>query len=343
MMKLKQNQDGLVAIVVSMMFIIIITLVVVSFAFLMRREQQQVLDRQLSTQAFYAAESGVNDHVAKLIKGESFVDSTDCTGAPVQLDSDSNAFYSCVIVDQSLPDVRFPTDLTKDESKLVRLTSSDPDRPIHSIDVLWEAVESESKGKFASNDVYNLPTDTFSQSNKKSFANYIAVVDTMVIPISNIDSVNRTQINDAAKSFFAYPSTENQNSSKIDYRSPAADGAFVGGGCDQAKADGRPLECKANINNLGGVKDVVVRVKPLYKNANIRLVARDKKGEQVDIIGVQAEIDSTGRANDVLRRIQVRIPLQGNQGYFPEFVLESGDDICKRLRLQIDTGRDLCL
>ena len=54
--------------------------------------------------------------------------------------------------------------------------------------------------------------------------------------------------------------------------------------------------------------------------------------------GAQVVIDSTGRANDVLRRVQVRITggtttfsYGDNTGNYPDNVLESADSICKRL------------
>ena len=43
----------------------------------------------------------------------------------------------------------------------------------------------------------------------------------------------------------------------------------------------------------------------------------------------QAEVDATGRAADVLRRIQVRVPIKRNF-IFPEFALGTADSICKR-------------
>ena len=60
-MDLRKNQDGIVSLIVSITIMIIISLVVISFARLMRTEQEQALDRQLSSQAFYAAETAVND------------------------------------------------------------------------------------------------------------------------------------------------------------------------------------------------------------------------------------------------------------------------------------------
>jgi len=58
---LQRNQSGMVSIMVTMILMIVMSLIVVGFAQVSRRNQRVALDRQLSTQAFYAAESGVND------------------------------------------------------------------------------------------------------------------------------------------------------------------------------------------------------------------------------------------------------------------------------------------
>src|SRR4051812_31465613 len=56
-----KNEDGLVALLVVGILIILLSLVTVAFTKLMGREARQSLDRVLSTQAYYAAESGIND------------------------------------------------------------------------------------------------------------------------------------------------------------------------------------------------------------------------------------------------------------------------------------------
>lgn len=97
---LKQNQHGIVSIFVAVMFVLITSLITTSFAFLMRREQQQVLDQQLSTQAFYAAESGVNDAVKALETG-GLGDITQC-GQQIGTTSKELATgfqrYTCILV-----------------------------------------------------------------------------------------------------------------------------------------------------------------------------------------------------------------------------------------------------
>jgi hypothetical protein len=55
----------------------------------------------------------------------------------------------------------------------------------------------------------------------------------------------------------------------------------------------------------------------------------------------QAVVDVTGKANDVFRRVQVRLPLKGTgtatnstsagSGFAPSFAILSADSLCKRL------------
>lgn len=60
MMYKKINQNGAAALLLAMFFVILITLVTIGFATLVRRDQRATLDKTLSKQAQYAAESGIN-------------------------------------------------------------------------------------------------------------------------------------------------------------------------------------------------------------------------------------------------------------------------------------------
>src|SRR5262245_28445627 len=59
-LKLMPNQSGMAAIIVTLIIMIVLSLITLGFARIVNREQRQVADRQLNTQAFYAAESGVS-------------------------------------------------------------------------------------------------------------------------------------------------------------------------------------------------------------------------------------------------------------------------------------------
>ncbi len=56
-----EQENGFASLVVAFIFIIVMALVTVGFSQVARREQRIALNNQLTTQAYYAAESGVND------------------------------------------------------------------------------------------------------------------------------------------------------------------------------------------------------------------------------------------------------------------------------------------
>jgi hypothetical protein len=59
--KNKKNEHGLVSIITVTLIVIILALMTAGFAKIMDRELRQSLDRELATQANYAAEAGLND------------------------------------------------------------------------------------------------------------------------------------------------------------------------------------------------------------------------------------------------------------------------------------------
>ena len=61
--QLQKDQNGIASIIIVVVIILILTLVVLAMSRNANREQRQALDRQLSSAAFYAAESGINDTI----------------------------------------------------------------------------------------------------------------------------------------------------------------------------------------------------------------------------------------------------------------------------------------
>src|SRR5882724_3022558 len=54
-------EAGFAALIIGIILVLILGLLTIGFAQLVRHEQSSALDKQLSSQAYYAAESGVND------------------------------------------------------------------------------------------------------------------------------------------------------------------------------------------------------------------------------------------------------------------------------------------
>ncbi len=107
------NEEGFAAIVIAMVLIVILSLLTVGFAQLMRHEERSALDKQLSSQAYYAAESGIND-AAAVISNNPLVSKTTCgptTGVGSLFPNNvvgvnTGSSYPCLLID--------PTPLTLD-------------------------------------------------------------------------------------------------------------------------------------------------------------------------------------------------------------------------------------
>jgi hypothetical protein len=64
---------------------------------------------------------------------------------------------------------------------------------------------------------------------------------------------------------------------------------------------------------------------------DVTLRAYDSSGSLLSFAGVQPRIDSTGRANDVFRRVSTRVSFSQPGVIMPEFAVESAAPICKNI------------
>ena len=95
--------------------------------------------------------------------------------------------------------------------------------------------------------------------------------------------------------------------------------------------------CTETVTNIpNGTRSLSLRLSSLYQTSNIDITALDNSGKRIPITGVQASIDSTGKAQDVLRRIQVRMPLIETGGQLPGASIQSNGSICKRFLIRSD-------
>lgn len=105
-----------------------------------------------------------------------------------------------------------------------------------------------------------------------------------------------------------------------------------------------PFGCPAHIQGVNGeeyrAEHYVVKVTSLYADTVVSLMgAQSVRLDPVALVGAQAAIDSTGKGNDVLRRINARVPLTSNGSgdvgsdfKGPEAGLRTAETVCKRIR-----------
>lgn len=344
-MNSKQYQTGFVSIVVSIVLMSIIALMATGFALLSRRESRQALDRQLSTQAFYAAESGINEAIVSIQDG--ITDIPTCYGVTSigsrNPDLGNGQKYTCVLVTQAPNNLQFGP-VTTNDSKVVKVQASDN---IDSLRISWQ--DFGGKTTFApSTGLALLPQQSYNTSTPSSYANNTGILRVNIIPVTQL---NRANITDNTQTLFLYPraATAGVINNYSFQTGQTPQGQFIDGKCNinniQAP-NNFPHYCNVNVTNTGGLgqtKVFYLRLKSIYRSSRVTIQAFNNSNPNtpLQLYNGQVIIDATGKASDVLRRVQVRIPY--NQDYqYPEAAIQTTDSLCKKLDASPSSVVDSC-
>ena len=334
------NQDGFVSIIVTMILMVFVTLLALGFAFLARQNQRENANRVLSTQAFYAAESAVNDAVKLIKSGGAATEKTSCTtplSGSSTTDIGSNNVdikYTCVLYDMAPTSLDYP-DIEAGEEKVIKVQAQSGN--LSSITISWE--DKNHGTSFATNNNHYLPQVFNDLTTGDNLASATGMIRATLIPVYS--TIKRDDLTTRAQTVFLYPKagngTTNQQFLTSNSLTDPNQGLFLDGNCNTNNV-APARHCNVTIrglNNGGGTGTFYLRIKALYKASGVTITARsvaNPNGANIRLVGEQATIDATGKADNVVRRIGVRLPLSG-LGNFPQYAVESVDSICKRLQV----------
>lgn len=332
------RESGMVAIMVTLILMIVISLIVLGFADISRRNQRQAIDRQLSTQAFYAAEAGVNDTAAviraALASGDPVAAKPDCqsdggglyASLNSNLDASGNVAYTCVTVDPTPSSLVYGNvGATGTVIPLNAVGGS-----IDSITLTWQ---SKDESATPANDCPANMTDVFSATGAWTCGYGVLRLD--IVPTSG-SGLSIGGLQSAAMTTFLVPLRPGGSGAApnpVSY-TPASTGTNnkLGVQCTNTS-------CSQTISGLSGDR-FYLRAVSLYKDVSLQVTA-SSGGNPVNIQSSQAVVDVTGRAGDVLRRIQVRIPLAASStNLMSDYALQSAEAVCKRFAVMDDFFRN---
>jgi hypothetical protein len=278
------------------------------------------LNRQLSTEAFYAADSGINNAAAIISAsdGSPVAETTSCnTANPYtvnnQLDS-TNVTYSCVTVNTS------PTSLMFDipvGSPYVFPVDVGGASTLNSIKLSWDnnnntdysgcpAASGATSGTFT-------PAADWSTVGK--------TCDASVLEVNMISAANSASLvgeETGSYTLFMYPTQKG-----------ASSGTFGNGSIyDAACVTG--AQCSVTISGFPASEKYYLRISSLYSDSALTVTGNNG----APLFNAQAEIDSTGKAQDVLQRLNARVCIaQGTcSEATPAYAVQSGDSLCKLIK-----------
>lgn len=329
--RIRRQQSGFVAIFSVLIIMGILTLLVLGFSSITRQAQKRALDDHLSTQALYAAESGINLVAWDIANGDTVDDITDCDTETPQyqhvIDDDNGVHISCLLVDMSPPDLEFSQVSVAGVGEPI-VASVESTGTIASMAFEWDASNCDGPcpiGNRGSSDL--VPLGTWGQNVGML---RVDLTSSGAAPSDRNGSAGQTY------TFYLYPTTNSSGTTQMTVNSGLGNqGAILLTYCNSANSIYR---CRAVINLNGAPSSAYyMRLTSYYNPVSVRVSAYNQNnaaGNVARLQNGQAVIDVTGRANDVFRRLQARVPINASAGYrtglHGAFSLFSGDSICKR-------------
>ena len=358
MSKTRENEQGIVSILVTMIMILVISLTVLGFAQISRRNQREALDNQLSTQAYYAAESGVNaavNYLTNPVNIDANINNTDCnsfistlggTGVSNVLDTPTSTKYTCLMVNTQ-PTTLNVSPLTQTSNTILHLENADgnppgPVKPFTQLKFLWQ--------QQTSTDFPGGPCTATggTGSTLPSVGSWNCPYGILRLDLTDASAIDSADLN-AGKdttSFYFVPSYQSGGAfvvkKNIAWPPVAASSCTAAAAGDDCPVDVVPVTCTAaggcpiELDLAGASGEYFARLSMMYQDSSSVTVTAGDAAHNITSGGVkftggQAVIDSTGQAQDELRRIQVRIPLVASGGTVPVYGLQTTQSICKQL------------
>lgn len=319
--RLNKNQQGALSMLTVIFISVVLTILTTSFIRLTINEQRESIDDDLTTRAFYAAESGVQDALAA-VKSNTVdaAKSTECapnSGDGVLSTPDGlDVAYTCQTID--LSPTSYEAYLLENETVFFKLESTSD---INSLTISWhiKGTSSDSDGAAVAHTTNELKK--LGEWNDGSGGLYPAMLRTQLISVPESNATRETTKNYIA---FFNPTSTGTGSTTL----AGMNGGISSSGCDFSVDDGAYV-CSVEVTGLvDSANDYYVRLQALYRPTHVKIKAFTSSGVSVEIVNAQAVIDVTGRASDVYRRIEKRVSLVPDD-LWPDFAILSAEDICK--------------
>lgn len=335
MSTLEQSKNrGFASIVVSLILVLVFSLITLGFATISRREQQNALNKQLSTQAEYAAESWIN---AKLRSGS--LDAIN-TCAQTDYDASNNVKVTCGLIKTNLSGT--PTTISGPTSGTSILFTPPAGQSVTKFTITWKSSNVNKKNSLGS-----LLNNPFNDSSYNS----PSILQVSITPIkeSAPTELSRDCLINKTFNAFLYPgnSTATPNPASMPAlncpapgvlpQPPSANKYF--GRCNTSGLC--TIDLYVNTLNRTSGKFLFRFLSPYgsaSESTNITVNAQDvSAGGAPTVVRDTGTVilDVTAKAQDVVKRIQVAVPVtvvnsSGGSSQAPEYLIQA-DSACKRL------------
>jgi uncharacterized protein (UPF0333 family) len=322
--KLHDSEKGYAAFVITLVTIILITLIVVAFTADSRFEQKDSLANALSSQAYYAAESGINDAYAQI---EALIDSNqqslitntaigDCTPSelvvpPAGMTPGSNSLsgqnvkYSCLSINTT-PNSLFYQSVDPGDGLVIPAIDSNGNN-ISTLTVSWQTSNTPTPSLLFT----GCPTnESPAEADLQPYSSYTCSAGVLQLDITSGSAVGSSSVTASSYSppsqttVFLQP-VSNLGVANKPAASPSQDLVYPVS-CNRIPYTGEKFACSATLD-LSGDSTYYLRLQTFYAAQDVNITATDTSGGAVNFAKSQILIDSTGEAGGQLKRIEERV------------------------------------
>jgi len=334
----RPNQNGAVSLISVVIFITIITIVVIAYLASSLSQQRTAVNFDMSTRAYYAAESGIQDVVSTIqAHPDSIPSQTDCKPA-IGGDGtgrlgdgvDYGVNYTCQLVDPTPKEITGQV-IPDQKTAVIRINpaaSPIPNGP-YKLVMRWspktkpvEQVLRPSEG--------NKVLKPKNEWGSVGLNDWYSMLRLNVINHPANSSFTRSSI--VQRVVFLNP-TQTAEPLTVDKSSPLPQtDTITNASCSASSDSGPEFSCTKTITlqNYNLNNDALyVRIGALYKTTTFSMQLFSGS-TQLAFQNTQVTIDATGQAKNVYRRVKQAFPLKGYvEDEDKDAALVAGEGICK--------------
>jgi hypothetical protein len=347
----RKHESGAVSLVVVIFASLLITVVTISFTRVMLESVQEASTVDLSQSAYDTALNGVEDAKRAIANGDISSTTTQCnqgllpgggSGMEVMVSQDASdeklsQAYTCVTVDFSAQSVNYDA-VTENSSILIPL-KPDTGGVFSQVRIGWSRPNKSNNPPVLAANSSKLPADGTWPGERPALLRVRYIWSDSSVDMAKFNSVEDGKFKQAdnSRTLFLVPANSPavQTSSDIGAKSANSSSPVYVDCKSAATVNSGRDDCAFNLTNIPGASQSdapkFVQITPLYSSSNISVEMLNGSGAIVPFVGVQAVVDSTGRASDLFRRVQARVNLDGstNQSYPSDALVIKDGNLCK--------------
>ncbi len=346
---LRDNQKGIMSIIVALVFIMILGLIVVSFGLASRSQNKQTVDNQLSTASYYAAQSGINEILKQISSNTYSADASPCqttlTLGTLKF-ANNNSKITCIKVTESTASLLY-NNVDTSVSQISNISSlyttpATPATPAlysgdYDLTITWNNHDGTG-----SNTACPIALSRQSISAWKSSGCGAGILK-LDLSVDPSQAGTRNVLNSYSENVFLYP-TNNNVLRSTDYRNTGNTAPVSVLGSKSGARETATIHC-SNANSIPFSPGALLpctwlNLRSLYASQDVTITASTPGGgSALAFKDSQISIDVTAVTSNVARRVvetaSVFTQVPNNTS---NFALQTESTICKLLQVRDSKG-----